>query len=425
MSQTQQQSNGPSFRLDIPQKVIPLFQPCRHKCLWGGRGGAKSHSFARLAIMQSSLQKHRFLCTREFQSSIHDSVHKLLADEISNLGMDQYFDVQQKTIRQKQTGSEFIFKGLHHNIGEIKSTEGITRCWVEEAQAVSESSWMILEPTVLRSPGAELWVSFNPVEESDPVYKRYITKAPPNAMVINIGWQDNPWFPPELDELRRWTLATDPDAYDWIWEGHCRRISEATIFRNRFVVEPFETPVDVDRFFYGADWGFANDPSCLIRCFIWDDCLYIDHEAYAVGIEIDDLPALFAGGLVKKQGIEFPGVPGCRDWPIFADSARPETISYMSRQPPGFLINPADKWQGCVEDGIAHLKGFRKIIIHPRCENTAQEFRLYSYKTDPKTDTVLPIVVDKWNHSIDAIRYSLNGYIQARGGVGVWARLAS
>jgi phage terminase large subunit len=419
-----QDNSRPQYRIEVPPKVLPLWEPRRHKCLYGGRGGAKSHTFARLAIMQSCMEKLRFLCTREYQSSIADSVHKLLADEIRNLHVDAYFDVQQKTIRNKYTGSEFIFKGLHHNIGEIKSTERINRCWVEEAQAVSEESWKVLEPTI-REPGSEIWVSFNPIEETDPTYVRYIKRPPPNALVIKLGWQDNPWFPQEMEELRLWTLRTDPDAYDWVWEGQCRRISEATIFRHRFDVEPFETPEDVDRFYFGADWGFANDPSCLIRCFIRDEVLYIDYEAYAVGVEIDDLPALFAGGVARKTGVEYPGVPGATDWPIFADNARPETISYLNRTDPGFRIDPADKWQGCVEDGIAYLKGFRRIVIHPRCENTAMEFRLYSYKVDPKTNQILPIVVDKWNHAIDAIRYSLNGVIQARGAMGVWARLAS
>jgi phage terminase large subunit len=116
-------------------------------------------------------------------------------------------------------------------------------------------------------------------------------------------------------------------------------------------------------------------------------------------------------------------VPGVRDWPIKADAARPETISYMRRQ--GFHISAADKWDGCVEDGIAHLKGFRRIVIHERCKQMNDERRLYRYKVDAKTGEVLPVIVDKHNHGWDAIRYSLDGYIQRRGGLGVWSRLAS
>jgi phage terminase large subunit len=142
-----------------------------------------------------------------------------------------------------------------------------------------------------------------------------------------------------------------------------------------------------------------------------DDCLYIDHEAYSVGCELDHTDALF------------DCVPGARDWPIKADSARPETISFMRRR--GFNIAAAEKWPGSVEDGIAHLKAFRRIIVHERCPRTAQEARLYSYKIDAKTGQVLPKIVDAHNHCWDAVRYALDGFIQARGGLGIWARLAS
>ena len=283
---------------------------------------------------------------------------------------------------------------------------------------------------MLREPGAELWASFNPVDSTDPTYQRFIVKppGPDRATILKVGWQDNFWFPPELEELRRHALRTDPERYDWVWEGFCRKVSEAAVFRNRFTVEGFEEPEVVDRYYYGADWGFANDPSVLIRSYIHNDTLFITHEAYAVGVEIDDLPALFAGGRAIKTGIEYPGVPGAKDWPIKADSSRPETISYIARR--GFAISAAEKWPGSVEDGIQHLKGFKQIVIHERCVNTAQEFRLYSYKVDPRTlnpETGLPVVLpkleDRNNHSIDAARYALDGYIQKRGGVGIWAKL--
>jgi phage terminase large subunit len=413
----------PQFQVDFLAKALPILQPFRYKVLWGGRAGTKSHTIARGLIAQSCAQKLRILCTREYQNSISDSVHRILCDAIGALKLNDYFDIQQRAIFNRSTGSEFIFKGLHHNIQEIKSIEGIDRCWIEEAQAVSEESWQVLEPTI-RNPGSEIWVSFNPYKDDDPTYIRMIKRTPPGCFRLKLGWQDNPWFSEEMNKLRLYTLKTDPDAYDWIWEGHTRKISEATIFRNSFVIEPFEEPdVGIERFFYGVDWGFSVDPTAMVRCFILDDILFITHEAYSVGVELDDLPALFEGGVAEKNGVQYEGIPGVHEWPIWADNARPETISYVRRR--GFNIDAADKWKGCVEDGIEHLKGFRKIVIHPRCVNTAQEFRLYSYKTDPKTEQVLPIIVDKWNHSIDAIRYALNGYIQQRGGLATWAKLAS
>lgn len=139
----------------------------------------------------------------------------------------------------------------------------------------------------------------------------------------------------------------------------------------------------------------------LVRCFILNDCLYVDQEAYGVGVELDETPQLFES--IKTS----------RSFPIKADCARPETISFMRRR--GFNISPAKKWQGSVEDGLAVLKSFRKIVIHPRCKHAADEFRLYSYKIDKNNGDILPIIEDKNNHIIDALRYSLDGYIKGRG----------
>jgi len=165
-------------------------------------------------------------------------------------------------------------------------------------------------------------------------------------------------------------------------------------------VREFEAPANA-RFFHGADWGFSADPTTLVRCFELDGSLWIDHEAYGLHVDIDDLPKLF------------DTIDTARKWPIKADSARPETISYMAKQ--GYRISGAKKWAGSVEDGIAHLRGFKKIYIHPRCKHTLEEFKLYSYKIDQNTGDVLPVIVDKHNHIVDAIRYSLDGYIRNRG----------
>jgi phage terminase large subunit len=394
--------------IQFPAAFEGLFQPSRYKCYWGGRGGAKSWALARALLLKAVAGQLRILCARELQTSIADSVHRLLSDQIHALHLDSYFEVARNSIKSV-TGSEFLFRGIRHSVQEIKSLEGVDICWVEEAQSVSAASWEILIPTI-RKQGSEIWISFNPVEETDPTYQRFVLHPPPDAIVRKVGWEDNPWFPATLDAERRYMLELDLEAYEHIWGGHCRKISEAVIFGKRVSVEAFDTPEGV-RFFHGADWGFANDPTALIRSFIQDDCLYIDAEAFGYGVEIDETPQLF------------DSIPTARFWPIKADSARPETISYMRRR--GFNITPAEKWEGSVEDGIAHLKGFRRIVIHQRCKHLQEERRLYSYKVDAKTREVLPIIVDKHNHGWDAIRYSLDGYIQRRGGLGVWAQLAS
>lgn len=414
--------------INWPAPMLPFWtERRRFKVAYGGRGGGKSWTIAEMLVLKALYEKnHLILCTREFQTSIADSVHKTLVSKIQALGLARWFRITDNSIRCPSSGSEFIFKGLRRNINEIKSTEGVTICWVEEAQAVSEHSWTILIPTI-RAAGSEIWISFNPMEDDDPTYKRFVLQPPPNALVVSINWRDNPWFPEELDQDRRHMLQVDPDAYDWVWNGNTRHVSEATIFRGRFVVEPFETPTHDIRFLFGADWGFSTDPSVLMRC--WRKQLpdgrfdlMIDQEAYGLKVELDDLEHMFAGGKSVHSERAWEGIEGAKSWPIKADSSRPETISFVRRL--GFNISPATKWQNSVEDGVEYLKTYRRIVIHPRCVHMAQEARLYSYKVDSRTGDILPVIEDKHNHCWDAIRYAHDGYITATGALGAWQKLA-
>lgn len=412
----------------LPAKMVPFIaERSRYKVAYGGRGGAKSWSIARCLVIKALTEPgHLILCTREYQTSIVDSVHALLKNQIHEMGFDAFFIVLDTEIICRTNGNRFIFKGLRRNINEIKSTEGVTICWVEEAQAVSEASWKTLTPTI-RKPGSEIWISFNPTDEEDSTYQRYVVSPPPGTIQVSINWDDNPWFPEDLEAERAHMEATDPDAYDWVWNGKCRHVSEATIFRDRFKIEDFETPAHTS-FLFGLDFGFATDPNFALRAWIEDhggpgkDILRVDYEAHGHKVEIDDLPALLAGGTAKKNGAEYPGIPGIKDWPIKADSARPETISFLCGQ--GFHVVPAKKWEGCIEDGIAFLKSYAYIAIHPRCKQFAQEARLYSYKVDPRNGDVLPIVVDAHNHGWDALRYAHDKIITRSGAIGTWRKLA-
>lgn len=376
------------MRLKLELEVAPPFLPlvnkkCRYKVFYGGRGSGKSWTFARVLLTFAAMRKIRVLCARELQVSIADSVHKLLCDQIAALGLETLFTIT-KTGITGNNGSEFIFKGLHHNVTEIKSMEGIDYVWVEEAQSVSRESWDLLIPTI-RNEGSEIWVSFNPFRPDDETYRRFVLEPPAGALVVKVGWEDNPWFPSTLYEEMERCRDADPDAYAHIWGGEPRVISDAQIFRGRYDIMAFETPENV-RFFHGVDWGFANDPTALIRMYVTDGILYVDQEAYGTGIELDELPELFRT------------IPTTRNWPIKADSARPETISYMARK--GFHITGAKKWAGSVQDGIALLKSFTRIVVHPRCVHTADEMRLYSYKVDRINGDILPIPEDAWNHCI-------------------------
>ena len=384
------------IEVKLPPKFKGLFKPARYKIFYGGRGGSKSWTIATALLAKAYSEPLRILCTREFQSSIADSVHKLLSDRINDLGLSTWFNITRTEITSK-AGSQFIFKGLRHSIQEIKSTEGVDIAWVEEAQAISENSWEVLIPTI-RKENSEIWISFNPNEVADPTFKRFVTNTPPGSILEKVGWQDNPFFPAVLDAERRYMLSIDPEAYQHVWEGSCRQISDAVIFRGRVSVETFSEPPEGTRLYYGLDFGFSQSPTAATRSWIQDNCLYIDYEVWGIGVELDN-----TSDLLDK-------IPGIRNWPIKADCARPETISHLKRR--GFDVSAAEKWQGSVEDGIAIMKGFKRIIVHERCTHTAEDFRLYKYKIDKQTNDILPLIAKKFDDCIDSIRYALVGMIR-------------
>lgn len=387
------------MKIEIPEKLLfVLKERKRFKIAYGGRGSGKSHAYARAALIKALEKKTRFLCARRVQNSISDSVHKLLKDLIWEYGLTVYFNITESSITCIN-GSEFIFKGFTRSINEIKSLEGIDYCWVEEAQDVTKSEWDILIPTI-RAANSEIWITFNPNQPDDETYTRFVKNPRPDSIVQEINYYDNPFLPDVLRREMEYCKSNSQEDYEHIWLGKPKTISDAQVFKGRYSIDDFEVPSDV-RYFHGADWGFAKDPTTLVRCFIKDDCLYINGEAYGVGVELDETPDLF------------DNLETSRTWPIKADCARPETISFMRRR--GFNISAAKKWSGSVEDGLSILKSFRKIVIHPRCKHAADEFRLYSYKIDKNNGDILPIIEDKNNHIIDALRYALDGYIKGRG----------
>lgn len=216
-------------KAQFPAKLKPIFQPKRYKILHGGRGSAKSWSIARAFLLEGLRERHRFLCTREIQKSIKDSVHKLLSDQIATLGLTSEYDVLETEIRGRN-GTEFIFAGLQgHTINTLKSYERITRVWVEEAQTVQKKSWDILIPTI-RAEGSEIWVSLNPELDTDETYARFVLNPPPDSVVIELNYTDNPWFPDVLEKERQHCLVTMPDEYDNIWLGKCRATVAGAIY---------------------------------------------------------------------------------------------------------------------------------------------------------------------------------------------------
>tara|TARA_R110000868_G_scaffold199448_2_gene446090 strand:+ start:897 stop:2024 length:1128 start_codon:yes stop_codon:yes gene_type:complete len=338
-------------------------------------------------------QKLDCVCLRETLKSLEFSVKKLLEEKIERFNAGAYFDVQDRRIFSKR-GGVTIFEGMQNHTSEsIKSLEGFDRAWFEEAQNASNKSLTLLRPTI-RKPGSQMWFGWNPDLDSDPIDVLLRGEhLPPGAVVVKANYTDNPWLPEELRLEMEYDKRRDPDKYAHVWLGEYRRNSEARVFKN-WTVEEFERPAGtVHRL--GADWGFSVDPSVLVRCDIEGNRLYVDYEAWMVGCEIVNLPELFMS------------VPEAEKWIIVADSARPETISHMQRN--GFpKIRAAIKGAKSLEEGVEFLKSF-DMVIHPRCKHLIDELSLYSYKTDPLTGQVLPVLADKDNHLIDALRYACEG----------------
>jgi phage terminase large subunit len=391
----------PESRLVIP--TAEVFEPlltsdARYLGAHGGRGSGKSQFFASLAVDRSIAAPTDVVCLRQVQRSLKFSVKREIENAIERYNAGFYFEVQDRQILSRPvTGGKgvMIFEGLQdHTADSIKSLSDFDVALLDEAQAIKSHAWRILRPT-LRKPGSQIWAGWNPQDPEDPVDAFF--RGPvrhPRAVVVEANYSENPWFPAELEEERQHDeRSLSPEAYAWIWGGAYLQLGEALVFRN-WKVEEFDTPPGVTHRL-GADWGFSIDPSTAVRCHIRPDQprrLFVDQEVWQVGCEIDRLPDLFRG------------IDDAERWPCVADSSRPETIAYMRSH--GFpKMRAAIKGPGSVEDGVQWLQSF-EIVVHPRCVRTAQELRTYAYKVDKDSGKPLPILSDKNNHVIDALRYA-------------------
>lgn len=399
--------------VELPPKLVPIFAlprgATRYRCAKGGRGSGKSFTFALMAAIWGYAEPLRILATRELQISIKESFHAEVKNAIESLPwLAAHYEVGESYVRGKN-GTEFIFRGLRHNISAIKSMAQIDLCIVEEAEDVPEASWRDLLPTI-RTPRSEIWCVWNPRLDGSPVDQRFVKNTPPDALVVEMNYTDNPWFPDVLDAQRKHDQSTlDPATYAHIWEGAYLTNSDAQVLANKVTVQEFTPAEGWDGPYHGMDYGFAQDPTTAVKCWVHNRKLWVEYEAGKVGLEIDQTAAY-----IKRH------IPGIENYTIRADSARPESTSYLHRH--GLpRIESVHKWPNSVEDGVAHMRSYDQIVVHPRCKETIRETRLYSYKVDRLTGDILPVIIDASNHYIDAVRYALAPLIRRRdaGGAGI------
>lgn len=386
----------------FPAKLAFLFQPHRYKILYGGRGGAKSWGVARALLIEAAKKPLRILCAREYQNSITESVHHLLASQIADMGMNGNFEVQNAQIKGIN-GSEIVFAGLRNNVSRIKSFEGIDRVWVEEAQSVSRSSWETLIPTI-RKDGSEIWATFNPELETDETYQRFVAHPPTDAVVVKLGWQDNPWFPDVLAKERDELKARDYDSYRNIWEGECRSTLAGAIYAKeirqaeedkRIRTVPYDALKPVQTFW---DLGWADNTSIWFAQSVGHELRLIDYYANS------QMPTQHYIGVLQNKGYVYG-----TDW--LPHDAKAKTLA-TGRSVEEIMVAMGRRVQIVpnlsIFDGInaARMVFNRCYFDKDRCQEGLQSLRHYRYDIDPESKQLSGKPLHDWSsHAADAFRY--------------------
>jgi len=395
-------------QIELPQKIVDNFaHPARHRIFHGGRGSGKTRGLALMSAvyiykLAEQGREGVWLASREHLNSLDESSMEEIKASIRSVDwLHDYFDIGEKYIRTKNRRISYAFAGLRHNLDSIKSKARILGNWTDEAESVSDMAWRKLLPTI-REEGSENWLSYNPESPDSATHKRFIAEPPANSVVTEINWQDNPWFPDVLNQERLDDQRLRPDTYDHVWEGQFLTLTDAQVFGGKFGIQEFEPKADWSGPYQGVDFGFAQDPTAAVRCYVADRKLWIRSEAGRVKMELDDTSKFITDR-----------IPDFAKYAARADSARPESISFLKRN--GLpRMESVKKWAGSVEDGVEFIKSFDSVVIHPDCPSTAREFRLYSYKVDRLSGDIMPKIVDANNHYIDALRYALVPLMKAR-----------
>jgi phage terminase large subunit len=394
----------------VPRWAVPLLEPRRYKGAKGGRSGGKSHFFVEQTVARMAADpKRKVVGIREVQRSIRYSVKELVESKIEELGVAHLFDVQRDVILHKRGPGLMHFTGMQdHTADSVKGLESFDEALIDEANQISKRSLRLLTPT-MRKQGSVLCFGWNPENEDDPVDQFFRENAGhPDFICAEVNITDNPfvsdtgWAEYVRDRERARKNLNDWAIFEHVWHGAYNLMSDRIVFAGKYAVEEFEPQSGWDGPYYGCDFGFAQDPTTFVEKWRHGNTLYYRRAAGRVGLELDETAKFATDSL-----------PGIEKHVIRADSARPESISYLARH--GLpRITGVDKWKGSVEDGIAFMRSHDRIVIHPEAEPARKEHGLYRYKIN-KAGDILPEIEDADNHYIDAGRYAVAPLIQARG----------
>jgi phage terminase large subunit len=389
--------------VSIPEIFAPLFQPQRYKILHGGRGSGKSVNVVKALLILAMQSKLRILCAREVQKSIRDSVKALLDDEIEAMGFSSFYESLDQEIRGKN-GSLFVFAGLaSRTVDSLKSFANCDICWVEEGQSVSKRSWDVLTPTI-RKEGSEIWVTFNPELESDETYQRFVLNPPSNAFVIQVNYDQNPFFTDILEAERLDTQRRDPKGYAQIWEGKCLPAVAGAIYYDEVATAEAEKRIrDV-----------PYDPMLKVHVVFdlgWNDAMAISlvqrqgSELRIIEYIEDSHKTLdhYSAELKKKNynwgTLYLPHDGRNKD---FKTGKSAEEIMQA------FGWNVAITPNMSIEDGIRLVRmTFNRIYIDKdKCERLIQCAKRYRRSINQQTNEPGAPMHDEWSHGSDVLRYT-------------------
>lgn len=393
----------------IPERLEKLLFPKRLKIIFGGRGSSKTRTISSLLVEMIRYEGLRVVVLREILRSVPKSSYKEMSDEIDRrLLRSTEMTVTNTEIRSNLSKGEAIFLGLKNNVTALKGLAAIDLAWCDESENVSQTSLDTLFPTI-RAEDSEIWISFNPRFKNDPSWKLVESYydlmkngiyEDEYVLIIECNYSNNPWLPLVLKLERDKMKEHDYDRYMYIWEGKFNIRSDSQIMKGKWEIKGFEVDSDWEMF-CGLDFGFVH-PSAFVQMYLDDreEILYVRREFGGSSIDTDELAKL-----IKN-------IPFVDDSRIYADNSRPETISALRNL--DIDVFPAEKGEGSVLDGIAYLRSLNRIVIHPDCPSTANNFEDYNWKVDPVTEEIMEIIIKENDDFIDAIRYGLWKEIKSR-----------
>jgi len=408
-------------QLKIPPKLIPVFNTpnLRYRGAYGGRGSAKTRTFALMTAVHGyrigeSGGTGQILCGREFMNSLDDSSLEEVKSAIRSVPwLEDYYEIGEKYIRSKDGRISYVFAGLRRSLDALKSKAKLILAWIDEAETVSETAWRKLIPTV-REHDSEIWVTWNPESKESATHKRFRQDPPDNALIVEMNWQDNPWFPGVLDQERLEDKNKRPDIYDHVWGGdflvHAEGAYYATEMREakdqgRIDVVNYETSTGV---ITAWDLGIGDSTAIWFAQFIGPEIRIIDYyESSGVGLD-HYARVLQEKGYAYKEHILPHDV---RVKELGSGKSRLETLDSLGVSP--VTIAP----QLMVDDGIQAVRSMLKNCWFDaeRCDRGIDALRQYHREYDDNGKVWRSRPAHDWaSHGADAFRYLAVGYRPAQ-----------